>query len=102
MNFFKFICSKTELLLKNGGLTLEYVAKRIWFRNGERHSILPVPNGIPVHEVTVYLDKYRRNGRAANTIHFVYCSLALLFRELDKAKVKLLNLIAEGKFLTIP
>jgi hypothetical protein len=68
---------------------LKYVAKRIRFRNGKRYSVLSVPNGLPVHEVAVYLDKYRRKGRAANTIHFVCCSLALLFRELDKAKVKL-------------
>jgi integrase len=81
---------------------LKYVAKRIRFRNGERYSVLSVPNGLPVHEVAVYLDKYRRKGRAANTVHFVCCSLALLFRELDKAKVKLIDLLVGGRFLTIP
>lgn len=79
-----------------------YVAKRVRFRSGERHSVLHVQNGIPVHEVTVYLEKYRRKGRAANTIHFVCTSLALLYRELDSAKIKLLNRLAEGQFLTAP
>jgi len=63
-----------------------YIAKRICFRNGERYSALHVPNGLSVHEVTVYLDKYRRKGRAANTIHFVCTSLALLYGELHRAK----------------
>lgn len=79
-----------------------YVAKRIRLRGGERHSVLHVPNGIPVHEVTVYLDKYRRKGRAANTIHYVCNSLALLYRELDSAKIKLLDRLIEGRFLTAP
>lgn len=79
-----------------------YVAKRIRFRNGERHSVLQVPYGLPVHEVTLYLDKYRRKGRAANTIHFVCQTLALLYRELDKAKVDLLGRLASGQFLTLP
>jgi integrase len=79
-----------------------YVAKRIRFRNGERHSVLQVPNGLPVHEVTVYLDKYRRKGRAANTIHFVCTSLALLYAELDRAKVDLFDRLSAGEFLTLP
>lgn len=80
----------------------KYVPKRIRFRNGERHSVLQVPNGLPVHEVTVYLDKYRKKGRAANTIHSVCCSLALLYRELDSAKINLFDRLAEGHFLTNP
>jgi len=80
----------------------QYVAKRIRFRNGERHSVLHIPNGLPVHEVTVYLDKYRRKGRAANTIHSVCCSLALLYRWLDLATISLLGRLVEGHFLTIP
>jgi hypothetical protein len=80
----------------------QYVAKRIRFRNGERHSFLHIPNGLPVHEVTVYLDKYRRKGRAANTIHSVCCSLALLYRWLDLATINLLGRLVEGDFPTIP
>lgn len=80
----------------------QYVAKRIRFRNGERHSVLHVPNGLPVHEVTLYLDKYRKKGRAANTIHSVCCSLALLYRSLDSAKVNLLDRLVKGHFLTSP
>ena len=37
-----------------------------------------VPNRLPVHEVTVYVDKYRTKGRAANAIHSVCGSLALI------------------------
>lgn len=79
-----------------------YIAKRIRFRNGERHSVLQITNGLPVHEVTVYLDKYRRKGRAANTIHFACTSLALLYRELERAKVDLLDRLSDGAFLTLP
>jgi integrase len=79
---------------------VKYVAQRIRFRNGERHSVLQVPNGLPVHEVTLYLGRYRTKGRAANTIHFVCTALALLYRELD-AKVNLLERLASGRFLAI-
>jgi hypothetical protein len=79
-----------------------YIAKRIRFQNGERYSVLHVPNGLPVHEVTVYLDKYRRKGRAANTIHFVCTSLAVLYGELDRTKVDLLDRLSTGVFLTLP
>ncbi|MEB2320118.1 MAG: site-specific integrase [Pseudomonadota bacterium] len=79
-----------------------FVAQRIRFRNGERHSVLQGPFGLPVHEVTLYLGKYRTKGRAANTIHFVCTALALLYRELDAAKVNLLELLASAHFLSIP
>jgi integrase len=79
-----------------------YVAKRVRFRNGERLSVLSVPYGLPVHEVTLYLDSFRKRGRAANTIHFVCCTLALLYRELDRAKVNLMERLEEGRFLTAP
>lgn len=80
----------------------EYVAKRIRFRNGERHSVLRVVGGLPVHEVTLYLDRYRRKGRSANTIHFVCSSLVTLYRELDAMKVELLPLLLSGRFLNPP
>jgi integrase len=80
----------------------KYVAKRIRFRNGERHSVLQLSNGLPVHEVTVYLARYRKKGRAANTIHFVCTSLALLYGELARANVNLLDRLLEGQFLTAP
>lgn len=79
-----------------------YVAKRIRFRNEERHSVLQVVNGLPVHEVTLYLGKYRTKGRAANTIHLVCRCMALLYRQLDTAKINLLARLAEGRFLTPP
>jgi len=80
----------------------KFVAQRITFRNGERHSLLQRVNGLPVQEVTLFLGKYRNKGRAANTIHFVCCCLALLYRELDTAGVNLLERLLSGQFLTTP
>ncbi len=77
-----------------------YVAKRIRFRNGERLSVVSVPGGLPVHEATLYLDLFRTRGRAANTIHFVCCTLALLYRELDRSGIRLIERLESGRFLT--
>lgn len=79
-----------------------FVAKRVRFRNGERHSVLSRPGTLPVHEVTLYLAKYRKRGRAANTIHGVCTALALLYRELAKAHIDLLQRLRQGRFLTAP
>ncbi|ANB71235.1 integrase [Paraburkholderia phytofirmans OLGA172] len=79
-----------------------FVAKRIRFRNGEHHSVLSRPGGLPVHEATLYLNKYRKRGRAANTIHGICMVLALLYRELAKHKIDLLERLRVGQFLTIP
>ncbi|AJC15928.1 tyrosine-type recombinase/integrase [Pandoraea sputorum] len=79
-----------------------FVAKRIQFRNGERHSVLSRPGSLPVHEVTLYLAKYRKRGRAANTIHSVCLVLAMLYRELAKARIDLLQRLRQGQFLTVP
>lgn len=81
---------------------IKYVAQRIKFRNGERHSLLQRIGGLPVHEVTLYLGKYRNKGRSANTIHFVCSSLALLYREMYSARVELLERLSKGQFLTAP
>jgi integrase len=80
----------------------KFVAKRIRFRNGERHSVLQVPGGLPVHEATLFLSRFRRKGRAANTIQFVCVVLAFLYRELDKAGVNLMERLEQGRFLTYP
>ncbi len=79
-----------------------FVAKRIRFRNGERHSVLSRPGGLPVHEATLYLAKYRRRGRAANMIHAVCMVLALLYRALAKDGIDLLQRLRQGQFLTVP
>lgn len=79
-----------------------FIAKRIRFRNGERLSVLAVPYGLPVHEVTLYLDSFRKKGRAANTIHFVCSTLALLYSELDRAGINLINRLEDARFLTAP
>jgi integrase len=81
------------------GYVGQYIAQRIRFQGGERHSVLQRPNGVPVHEVTLYLGGYRSRGRAANTIHFVCVSLALLYRELAAARVNLLERFEHGRFL---
>lgn len=79
-----------------------FVAKRVRFRNGERHSVLSRLGGLPVHEATLYLARYRKRGRAANTIHGVCGVLALLYRELAKAGIDLLDRLRKGQFLTVP
>jgi hypothetical protein len=79
-----------------------FIAKRVQFRNGERHSVLSRPGGLPVQEVTLYLANYRKRGRAANTIHAICMVLALLYRELAMAGVDLLQRLQQRQFLTIP
>lgn len=79
-----------------------FVAKRVRFQYGERHSVLIRLGSLPVHEVTLYLARYRKRGRAANTIHAVCMVLALLYRELAKADIDLLGRLRNGRFLTVP
>jgi integrase len=79
----------------------KFIAKRIQFQNGERHSVLLRPGGLPVHEATLYLAKYRKRGRAANTIHAVCMELAWLYRQLDALDIDLLPRLRQGQFLTI-
>lgn len=79
-----------------------FVAKRVLFQNGERLSVLSRPGGLPAHEATLYLAKYRKRGRAANTIHHVCMALALAHRELDMAGIDLLQRLRQGQFLTHP
>lgn len=79
-----------------------YVAKRIRFRNGERHSVLSRVNGLPVHEATLFLARFRTRGRAANTIHRVCSILVLLYRWLDESGIDILERLRQGRFLTLP
>ena len=79
-----------------------FVAKRIQFRNGERHSVLSRPGGLPVHEATLYLATFRTRGRAANTIHSVCTTLAILYRWLHSSEIDLLQRLRQGRFLTLP
>ncbi len=55
-----------------------------------------------MHEVALFLDRFRRKGRASNTIHVVCCVLALLYRELAAAQVNLMGRLEQGRFLTLP
>jgi len=52
--------------------------------------------------VALYLATFRRRGRAANTIHAICAITALLYRELDKAGIPLLERLRRGQFLTVP
>lgn len=79
-----------------------YVAKRIRFQNGERHSVLSRVGGLPVHEATLFLARFRTRGRAANTIHVVCTTLVLVYRWLHEAKIDLLARLRRGQFLTGP
>lgn len=79
-----------------------YFAKRIRFRNGERLSVLKERKGLPVQEVTLFLERFRRRGRAANTIHAVCMTLALLYRLLEVERGWLVKRMEEGRFLTDP
>jgi integrase len=79
----------------------KFITKRLQFQNGERHSVLLRPGGLPVHEATLYLAKYRKRGRAANTIHAVCTELAWLYRHLDAMGIDLLPRLRQGRFLTI-
>lgn len=79
-----------------------FVAKRVQFRNGERHSVLSRPGGLPVHEATLYLAGFRTRGRSANTIHAACTALALLYRWLAVSEIELLPRLRQGQFLTIP
>lgn len=80
----------------------QFQARRVRFRNGERVSVLAVPGGSPVHEVTLFLDGYRVRGSAANTIHAVCSTLAVLYRQLESAEIDLVSRLTQGKFLTAP
>lgn len=79
-----------------------FIAKQIKLQSGERISVLCRPGGLPVHEATLFLDTFRTRGLAANTIHYVCAALAIAHRELDAAKVNLLERFQQARFLTRP
>lgn len=78
----------------------QFVAKRIQFQNGERHSVLSRVGGVPVHEVTLFLARFRTRGRSPNTIHRVCTVMALLYRWMQEANIDLLARLRQGHFLT--
>jgi len=79
-----------------------FVAKRIKFLNGERHSVLSRVGGLPVHEATLFLARFRTRGRKPNTVHRVCTTLALLYRWLHSSKIDLMGRLREGQCLTSP
>ncbi|MBD9532781.1 site-specific integrase [Comamonas sp. CMM01] len=80
----------------------QFVAKRIRFQNGERHSVLSRVGGLPVHEAALFLARFRTRGRSANTIHFVCVTLSLVHRWLQTAQIDLRARLHQGQFLTLP
>lgn len=56
--------------------------------------------GMPVHEVALFLNRYRKRGMAANTVHSAACSLALLYNHLERHGVDLLDRLRSGQTLT--
>lgn len=77
------------------------IAKRIKFKNGERHSVLCRANGQPIPEVTLYLAVYRRRGRSANTIHLVCSTLSILYQFFNERRIDLLSMLTGGGFLGV-
>ena len=77
-----------------------YVARPLRFQNGLRTSVLIGPDGLPVHEATLFLDRLLRRGAAANTIHYACKALALAHHEMRDAQVDMLGRFAQGRFLT--
>ncbi|MBN6207514.1 site-specific integrase [Ralstonia pickettii] len=80
----------------------EFIAKRVRFQNGEHHSVLTRPGGLPVHEAALYLARHRKRGLAANSIHRICGVLSLLYQELAHANIDLLGRLRQGQFLTVP
>ena len=83
-------------------VTTKFTARRVRFANGERFSVLHRPGALPVHEAVLFLARFRKRGRAANTIHSVCTAIALLYRQLASAKIDLLERLRNGQFLTEP
>ena len=75
----------------------DFTARRLRFQNGERTSVLLRADGMPVHEVVLFLGTYRRKGRAANTLHLICGAVGLLYRELSNAGIDLLERLREGR-----
>lgn len=76
----------------------KFRAKRLRFENGERHSVLLNPHGMPVHEATLFLLRLRTQGLASKTIHTVCISISIVHNKLDG--VDLLDRFKTGRFLS--
>jgi integrase len=78
----------------------DFTVRKVRFQNGERISLVLRPDGLPVHEVVLFLDRYRRRGRAANTLNGICSALALLYRQLAGFGIDLMARLRDGKFLS--
>jgi integrase len=77
-----------------------YQVKRLKFRNGERTTILlRRDTGLPVHEAVLFLNRCRISGLAANTIHEIARSIAMLYWQMDVHEIDLSERFGSGQFL---
>ena len=78
-----------------------FYARRIRFENGERCSVLQRVGGLPVHEVTLFLDSMRSKNRASATLHNACKAVAVLYEEMDAAGINLVERFEKGEFLSM-
>lgn len=78
-----------------------FYARRIRFENGERCSVLQRVGGLPVHEVTLFLDGMRIRNRASATLHNACKAVAVLYEEMDAAGINLIERFEKGEFLSM-
>lgn len=80
----------------------QFYVKRIRFRNGERMSLVVGDDGIPVHEIVLFLGRFRTRGLASNTVHGACKALLMLYRDLEVKRIDLWGRLRQGRFLTLP
>lgn len=80
----------------------KFVVRRIRFENGERMSLVVGEDGLPVHEIVLWLGRFRTRGLASNTMHGACKALVVLYRDLAAKEIDLLGRLGQGRFLTLP
>ncbi len=80
----------------------QFFVRRIRFQNGERMSLVVGEDGLPVHEIVLWLSRFRTRGLSSNTMHGACKALVALYRDLQVKRINLLGRLGEGKFLTLP
>lgn len=80
----------------------QFVLRRIRFQNGERMSLVVGEDGIPVHEIVLFMGRFRTRGLASNTMHGACKALLMLYRDLEAKRIDLWSRLRQGRFLTLP
>lgn len=80
----------------------QFFVRRIRFQNGERMSLVVGEDGLPVHEIVLWLNRFRTRGLASNTMHGACKGVLALYRDLEAKQIDLMGRLREGKFLTLP